>query len=86
MLQALTAALALRRSRPDPRIGRRLVAEAHKGDPTSKLLALHALARGTDGRTRRLLLDPLLGSEAGREEHAAWASASAHSMRARSAR
>ena len=72
MLQALTAALALRRSRPDPRIGRRLAAEAHKGDPTSKLLALHALARGTDGRTRRLLLDPLLGSEAGREEHAAW--------------
>jgi glycosyltransferase involved in cell wall biosynthesis len=73
LLEAITAALALRRGGLDDARLRRLAAATRHADPTSKLLVLHALARGTDGGTRRVLVDALLGSDAGRRAHAAWA-------------
>ena len=72
VLEAITAALALRRGGLDDARLRRLAAASRHADPTSKLLVLHALARGSDGRARRLLLDALLGTDAGRRSHAAW--------------
>ena len=62
VLEAITALLALRRDGLDDARLRRLAAAMRHADPTSKLLVLHALARGTDGGTRRVLLDALLGS------------------------
>jgi glycosyltransferase involved in cell wall biosynthesis len=73
VLEAITAALALGRGGLDDVRLRRLAAASRHADPTSKLLVLHALARGTDGGTRRVLVDALLGSDAGRRAHAAWA-------------
>ena len=72
LLEAITAALSLRRGGLDAGRLHRLAAASRQADPTSRLLVLHALARGTDGRTQRLLLDALLGSDAGRRAHAAW--------------
>ena len=72
VLEAITAALALRRGGLDDVRLRRLAAATRHADPTSKLLVLHALARGSDGRARSLLLDALLGTDAGRRAHAAW--------------
>ncbi|HEU6445066.1 MAG TPA: glycosyltransferase [Gaiellaceae bacterium] len=73
VLEALTAALALRRTPADDIARRRLAAAARGGDPTSRLLALHALAPGEDRRAGHLLLDALGSGDAGRREHAAWA-------------
>ncbi len=70
VLEAVTGALALRRSRVDDLRGRRLVRAARRADPTAQLLVLHALARGGQG-TGRLLVDELLGSD-DRRTHAAW--------------
>ena len=72
VLEAITAALSLRRGGLDAGRLHRLAAAARQADPTSRLLVLHALARGTDDGTQRLLLDALLGSDAGRRAHAAW--------------
>lgn len=52
---------------------RTLAKAASVGDPTSRLLSLHALAPVASRRAERLLLDALEGTDAGRREHAAWA-------------
>lgn len=72
VLEALTAALTLRRTAVDDEARRRIAAAARNGDPTSTLLALHALTPARGGWSGRVLLDALAGSDAGRREHAAW--------------
>lgn len=70
MLEAVTAALALRHGGIDDARGRRLTRVARRADPTSQLLVLHALARGGRG-TGRLLIEALLARDP-RRTHAAW--------------
>jgi glycosyltransferase involved in cell wall biosynthesis len=72
VLEAVTAALALRRTAVEAGARRRIAAAARDGDPMSRLLALHALSPARDGRSARLLLDALTSSDRGRREHAAW--------------
>jgi glycosyltransferase involved in cell wall biosynthesis len=73
LLEAITAALALRRRGIEEPRARRLARVAREADPTSKLLAVHALARATGHDSRRVLLDALLGSPDAHRTHAAWA-------------
>jgi hypothetical protein len=61
VLEAVTAALSLRRRPIDDARGRRLVRAARRADPTAQLLVLHALARGGHG-SGRILVDELLAS------------------------
>ncbi len=72
VLEAVTAALALRRSVLDERRARSLARAARGADPTARLLLLHALARARGG-TRRVLLAALHGPHPGQRRHAAWA-------------
>lgn len=72
VLEALTSALALRRAPADGSAAR-LALAARGGDPTSRLLALHALAPVPHPVAGRLLRESLTGADAGRQEHAAWA-------------
>jgi len=71
VVEAITAALALRRRGIDDARGRQLARAARRADPTAQLLVLHALARGGQG-TGRLLVDELFASD-DRSGHAAWA-------------
>jgi glycosyltransferase involved in cell wall biosynthesis len=73
LLEAITAALALRRRGLEEPRARHLARVARDADPTSKLLTLHALARATGHDSRHVLLEALLGSPDARRTHAAWA-------------
>ena len=70
VLEAVTAALALRHRGIDGARGRRLARAARGADPTAQLLVLQALASGGRG-TGRLLVDELVGPS-DRGTHAAW--------------
>lgn len=73
VLEAVNAALALRRTDLDELRAHRLARAARDADPTAKLLLLHALARAAGRRPGELLLDALVDGAGGRRAHAAWA-------------
>ena len=72
VLEAIIAALTLRRSGLDARRARSLAEAARGADTTARLLLPHALARAIGG-PRRLVVGALHGSHAGQRRHAAWA-------------